>query len=608
MCGIAGYVGQRQAESLLLVALERLKYRGYDSAGMAINDDGDLHVRKAAGRLRQLEEILGARSLAGTTGIAHTRWATHGPPTEDNAHPHSDTAERLAVVHNGIIENHEDLRRELADRGAVFASQTDTEVIAHLVAELYIDTGDPLAAVRAAIRRLEGSYAFAIIFADHPGRIIVAREGSPLLLGRGRGEHLIASDVPALLPHAHEVCQLQDGWIADVRAERVDICDGDGTPVEGCFARIEVAIDDVSRGDFASFMEKEIAEQPEVLQRLLDSRLVDGRLVTPEIAVDLARINHVVFLACGTSWHAALLGKRFLEGLARIHVEVDISSEYRYRNPVASGDTLVVAISQSGETADTLAGVRLARSKFMPVASLVNVVGSTMARESDGVLPLLAGPEIGVASTKAYTAQVLALYLFALQLAQAKGRLDQATRTRLIDACCALPELTARTLDNCREAVEEATELFSAANASVFLGRCGEYPTALEGALKLKEIAYVHATGYAAGEFKHGPIALVTDALPVISLCPRDQMFEKMLSNVEETRARDGRIITVGPDDERRLHDLSDVVFPVPAANEEMLQPLVSILPLQLYALLVAQRRGCDVDQPRNLAKSVTVE
>ncbi|MFW5751435.1 MAG: glutamine--fructose-6-phosphate transaminase (isomerizing), partial [Planctomycetota bacterium] len=484
----------------------------------------------------------------------------------------------------------------------------ETEVIAHLVAELYTDTGDPLAAVRAAIRRLEGSYAFAIIFADHPGRIVVAREGSPLLLGRGRGEHLIASDVPALLPHAHEVCQLQDGWIADIRAEQVTICDGDGAPVEGCFSRIELAVDDVSRGEFDSFMEKEIAEQPEVLQRLLDSRLIDGRLAMPEISVDLARINHVVFLACGTSWHAALLGKRFLEGLARIHVEVDISSEYRYRNPVASGDTLVVAISQSGETADTLAGVRLARSKFMPVASLVNVLGSTMARESDGVLPLLAGPEIGVASTKAYTAQVLALYLFALQLAQAKGRLDDATRTRLIDACCALPDLTAQTLAACREAVDEATELFSAANASVFLGRCGEYPTALEGALKLKEIAYVHATGYAAGEFKHGPIALVTDALPVICMCPRDQMFEKMLANVEETRARDGRIITVGPEEERRLHDLSDVVFPVPAPPEEMLQPLISILPLQLYALLVAQRRSCDVDQPRNLAKSVTVE
>ncbi len=565
MCGIAGYIGPRQAESLLLVGLERLKYRGYDSAGMAIHDGDELHVRKASGRLRQLEELVGLRPLLGCCGIAHTRWATHGPPTEVNAHPHCAANDSLAVVHNGIIENHESLRRELEQRGAIFNSQTDTEVIAHLLAErLKIDV-DPLLALRHTTARLEGSYAFAALAADRPGRILVARHGSPLMIGRGEDEHLIASDVPALLPHAHEICQLEDGWLGEVSATTMTLIDTDGQSIEPDFKPVEMRLDAVSMNGFSSFMAKEIAEQPEVLQRLIDDRWAGTGLRIPDLGTDPALINHVVFLACGTSWHAALLGKRFLEQLARIHVEVDISSEYRYRNPVASGGTLVVAISQSGETADTLASVRLARSKFMPVVSLVNVVDSTMARESDAIMPLLA-------------------------------------------AAARLPEQVAATLAGCIDPVNEAAELFAPAPATIFLGRGGEYPTALEGALKLKEIAYVHATGYAAGEFKHGPIALVTDLLPVICLCPRDRMFAKMLANVEETRARAGRIVAVGPGDDRSLLDLADIVFPVDHADDELLQPLLSILPLQRYALDVATRRGCDVDQPRNLAKSVTVE
>jgi glucosamine--fructose-6-phosphate aminotransferase (isomerizing) len=404
------------------------------------------------------------------------------------------------------------------------------------------------------------------------------------------------------------VCFLEDGQIADLGDAGVSIQTFAGVPVEPQFKPIEVSAEAVSKGSYDSFMAKEIAEQPSVLARLLDSRLRAGELVEPDLGLDLKAVSHVVFLACGTSWHAALLGKRFLEQLARIHVEVDISSEYRYRNPVASGGTLVVAISQSGETADTLAGLRLARAKFIPVVGLVNVVTSTIARESNGVMPLLAGPEIGVASTKAYTAQALALYLFALQMAKAKGLLTPEAEAKAIAAAQSLPQLVATTLQQCEDEVAEAADLFASAQATVFLGRGGEHPTALEGALKLKEIAYVHAIGYPAGEFKHGPIALVTQHLPVVCMCPRDAMYEKMLSNLQEVRARSGRIITVGARDDRSLRDLSDHLFAVEQAGDELLQPILSILPLQRYAYHVARRRDCDVDQPRNLAKSVTVE
>ncbi|MBA3708948.1 MAG: glutamine--fructose-6-phosphate transaminase (isomerizing) [Planctomycetes bacterium] len=606
MCGIAGYIGHKIADQVLIVALERLKYRGYDSAGMAVVRDGEIHLRKAAGKLKNLSERIEAQPVVGRCGIAHTRWATHGAPTETNCHPHLSTDGRIAVVHNGIIENHEVLRRELKDQGCIFASETDTEVIPHLISTLY--DGDPVAAVRAAIARLDGQFAFAVVFADQADRIVAARKGSPLLVGRGKKEMLLASDVPALLPHAQEVMFLEDGHIADFNADEVRICSFDGAAVAPRFKPIEISADAVSKGDHDSFMSKEISEQPEVLLRLIESRLRAGRLVEPDLGLDLAEVNHIVFLACGTSWHAALLGKRFLEHLARVHVEVDISSEYRYRNPIASGGTLVVAISQSGETADTLAGLRLARAKFIPVVGLVNVVTSTIARESNGVMPLMAGPEIGVASTKAYTAQIMALYLFALQVARAKGLLSQPEEARAIVSARAIVEHAARTLAECEDPVAEAADIFTSADATVFLGRGGEHPTALEGALKLKEIAYVHAIGYPAGEFKHGPIALVTRQLPVICIVPRDAMYEKMLSNLQEVRARSGRIITVGQAGDRSLADLSDHVFPVRMAPDDLLQPILSILPLQRYAYHVARRRDCDVDQPRNLAKSVTVE
>ncbi|MHC5068107.1 MAG: glutamine--fructose-6-phosphate transaminase (isomerizing) [Planctomycetota bacterium] len=607
MCGIAGYVGNKEAETVLVVALERLKYRGYDSAGLAtIGTDGDVHVRKEAGRISALEDRLKSQPASGTCGIAHTRWATHGPPTAINAHPHCAADGNLAVVHNGIIENHDALRRALIADGAVFTSDTDTEVIPHLLERAY--DGDPLAAVRAVTAQLEGSYAFALIHSDHPGRIVAARQGSPLLVGRGKHEHLIASDIPALLPHAHDYLQLEDGQVIDLHANSAALSDLSGTSLEPTWQTIEVNISDVSKGDYDSFMAKEIAEQPAVLRTLLDSRLVNGELIQPDLGLDLSTVEHIVFLACGTSWHAAQVGKRALEQLARVHVEVDISSEYRYRNPVVGGGTLVVAISQSGETADTLASLRLARSKFIPVVSLVNVVDSTMARESDGVLPLMAGPEIGVASTKAYTAQVLALHLFALQVARAKGRLDDAALAHEIAQCQRLPQLVEQTLKLGEDAVCDAADIFTAAQATVFLGRGGEYVTALEGALKLKEIAYVFATGYAAGEFKHGPIALVSESLPLICMCPDDAMREKNLANIDEVRARAGRIIGVGPGDDHDLAERCDWVFPVPTCGQPLLQPLLSILPLQRYSYHVARNRDCDVDQPRNLAKSVTVE
>ena len=606
MCGIAGYIGNLDASSVLLVALERLKYRGYDSAGIVTQDNGELHLRKSAGRLKELQDLYEEQDGNGHCGIAHTRWATHGSPTSENAHPHCDSEERIAVVHNGIIENHEQLRRELSDQGAIFQSQTDSEVIPHLLAQLY--DGDPIAAIQACVKKLEGSYAFAVIFADIADHIYVARQGSPLLIGRGKQAQMIASDVPALLPHAQEVCYLQDGEIATINRNTTAISDLDGNAIEAEFKRIEINFDAVSKGDYDSYMAKEIAEQPEIIQRLIDDRVNNGILSTAQCDVDLSKIQHVVFLACGTSWHAALLGKRYLEHFARIHVEVDISSEYRYRNPIASGDTLVVAISQSGETADTLASLRLARSMFIPVISLVNVANSTIARESDGVLPLLCGPEIGVASTKAYTAQLTALYLFALQIAIAKGRLNEATAQDALRSLLPIPELVASTLKNSESHVVDAVDVLAAANATVFLGRGGEHPTALEGALKLKEIAYVHATGYPAGEFKHGPIALVTNQLPVVCITPQDAMHEKMLSNLQEVRAREGRIISVGQANDKALRKLSDHLFPVEQAGIDLLQPMLSILPLQRYAYHVAQARGCDVDQPRNLAKSVTVE
>ena len=632
MCGIAGYIGHKNAEQVLEVALERLKYRGYDSAGLAIHgEDGEIQVRRALGKLKALSDLLERSPAPGHCGIAHTRWATHGVPSERNCHPHTggrgDNAS-VAVVHNGIIENHEALRRELQAQGFVFRSDTDTEVIPHLLASVY--RGSPSQAVQAAVARLEGQFAFAVIFADQPGRILCARKGSPLLVGRGRStgakpveqdrrmtdggtllcerELLIASDVPALLPHAQEMLSLEDGQIADLGGHGIRLTTFDGRRIEPVFKVIELTVAAVSKGNFDTFMSKEIAEQPAVLTRLIDSRLRAGRLVEPDLGLDLAEVRHVVFLACGTSWHAALLGKRFLEHLARVHVEVDISSEYRYRNPVAGGDTLVVAISQSGETADTLAGLRLARSKFLPVVSLVNVVTSTIARESNGVMPLFAGPEIGVASTKAYTAQVVALYLFALQMARAKGLLDEEAERAAVAGVVALPDQVASTLATSEGPVAEAAELFSAADATVFLGRAGEYATALEGALKLKEIAYVHAAGYPAGEFKHGPLAVVTSHLPVVCMCPQDATYDKMLSSLQEVRARHGRIIAVGHAGDDALVDLADHVFPVARTADALLQPLMSVLPLQRYAYHVARRRDCDVDQPRNLAKSVTVE
>jgi len=631
MCGIAGYIGPKEADAVLIAALERLKYRGYDSAGIAVLGQDGIQLRRAAGKLKHLADLLATQPLNGHCGIAHTRWATHGAPTQANSHPQLSADGHIAVVHNGIIENHAALRAELQAHGVVFLSETDTEVIPHLISRAY-DQGraglDPLQALRACVARLEGSFAFAVLFAERPGTIFAVRKGSPLLIGLGKAyaadgtmlaadaaasgasgcEVLLSSDVPALLPHAHRMCILEDGQIAELTSAGVTISTFAGASVSPRFTPITVNAESVSMGSFDSFMAKEIAEQPSILARVLESRLRYGVLVEPELGIDLATVNHVVFLAAGSSWHAALIAKRLIEQLARIHVEVDISSEYRYRNPIASGNTVVVAISQSGETADTLAGLRLARAKFIPVIALVNVETSTIARESHGVMPLLAGPEIGVASTKAYTAQVLALYLFALQIAKAKGLLDQQAEQQALRAAGALCEQARTTLLACEETVREAADLFSPAQATVFLGRGGEHATALEGALKLKEIAYVHAVGYPAGEFKHGPIALVTQHLPVVCLCPRDAMYEKMLSNLQEVRARAGRIITVGQADDHALRELSDLLFPVHAAEDTLLQPLLSILPLQRYAYHVARRRGCDVDQPRNLAKSVTVE
>src|SRR5712692_9930004 len=577
MCGIVGYIGDKDAVGLIVDGLKRLEYRGYDSAGIAVLGASGLEVRRAAGRIKVLEGILRARPVKGSIGIGHTRWATHGRPTDDNAHPHTDGSGTLVVVHNGIIENYLPIKERLAAEGHVFTSETDTEVIAHLIERHLHDTPRLDEAVRRALRELSGSYAIGVLSKQMPDRLVAAKHGAgSVVVGLGQGETLLASDIPALLAHTRDVVILEDGDVAVITRHGV-----------------------------------EISEQPRAVADTLRGRVSPegGTVVLPDIGLDpeiVERLQRVVLVACGTSYHAALVGRFLIERLAGISAEVDLGSEFRYRDAVLGPETLVVALSQSGETADTLGAVKAARDKGAPIVGITNVVGSALARESTGLLYTHAGPEIGVASSKTFTATLTACYLLALWLGRRRGAIPAEDGRKHIQGLLELPRLLERVLEGEPAIAELARDLAGYKNF-LFLGRGLHYPMALEGALKLKELSYLHAEGYAAGEMKHGPIALIDDGMPVVALTPRDATHDRMMGNIEEVRARDGRIIALAHEGDREIGARASRVLTVPAAAE-LLSPILMALPLQLLAYHVAVRLGRDVDQPRNLAKSVTVE
>jgi glucosamine--fructose-6-phosphate aminotransferase (isomerizing) len=608
MCGIVGYVGKRQAGPILVDGLARLEYRGYDSAGVAIQNGRGLGVRKLAGRVAELRESLAGAPETGTAGIAHTRWATHGAPTTPNAHPHTDCSGRLALVHNGIVENADHLRAGLERHGHRFTSETDTEVFAHLIEEAPGATLEER--VITALTRVEGTYGLAVMSQDEPAKIVVARHGSPVLLGVGDGEYFVASDASAILEHTRSAIYLDDGDIAVVTPEGCRVIDRDERELSRPVHDIEWDIQAIELGGYPHFMLKEICEQPSSIQGTLRGRLVfehgaarlNGLRLDPD---DCAAIRRIVIVACGTSWHAGLVGRYLIEELAGIPVEVEYASEYRYRRQLAVPGTLTIAISQSGETADTLEALRAAKAAGSRVVGIVNVVGSTIARESDGGIYLHAGPEIGVASTKAFTAQIVALALFALYVGRRRG-LSEAQGQELAYELARLPELLDDTLE-LAPVVEGLARGFVDCPNFLYLGRGVNFPVALEGALKLKEISYIHAEGYPAAEMKHGPIALIDEHMPVVFLAPNDHLYRKALSNLQEVKARGGRIIAITNRGNGDLGSLAEHELKV-AKTHPLLSPVLTSVPLQLLAYHIAVLRGCDVDKPRNLAKSVTVE
>jgi glucosamine--fructose-6-phosphate aminotransferase (isomerizing) len=608
LCGIIGYVGQRDAVSLVLEGLQRLEYRGYDSAGFACIDRGNLVLEKSAGRIGQLLAKLGDRLPAGNLAIAHTRWATHGAPTDENAHPHSDCAGRIALIHNGIIENVAALRAALVEHGHRFRSDTDTEVLAHLIEHVY--DGSLETAVTAALKQVQGAYGLAVISTAEPETIIAARQGSPLLIGVGDNEYFVASDASAVLKHTRSVVYLDDGEIAVLGKNGYQITDLETTPVAKQVSTVDWDLAKIERGGYPHFMLKEIMEQPESILNTLRGRLLEeegsARLSGLNLTnAELLAVDRVVLIACGTSWHSALIGEYMLEELARLPTEVEYASEFRYRNPVINQRTLVVGISQSGETADTLAALKEARKRGARTLGIVNVVGSTIAREVTGGIYIHAGPEIGVASTKAFTCQVVALVLLTLRIGRLRC-LSVLQGRDIIRALKDLPDQVTSVLAKAEE-VRRIAEQFVRATNALYLGRGYNFPVALEGALKLKEISYIHAEGYPAAEMKHGPIALIDEMMPVVFVAPRDGVYSKILSNLEEVKARGGRVLAVVTEGDEQIADLADHVFTIPGTMD-LLTAVLSVLPLQLFAYHVAVRRGCNVDQPRNLAKSVTVE
>jgi glucosamine--fructose-6-phosphate aminotransferase (isomerizing) len=593
---------------MLIEGLKRLEYRGYDSAGVAIMNGKGVETRRAAGKISRLESAIAANPPMGTMGIAHTRWATHGPPTEANAHPHVSQNGKIAVVHNGIIENATALKAGLEARGYGFKSDTDTEVLAHLIEAAY--AGNLEAAVIEALRQVDGTYGMAVISSDEKDKIIAARKGSPLLVGIGEGEYFIASDASAILAHTRHVVYLDDGDIAVVTCDGYKVLDLDAIIHEKPVTRIEWDLAQIERGGYPHFMLKEIFEQPTTVENTMRGRLIleegfsklGGLNISKE---DLLNVDNIIITACGTSWHSALIGEMMIEELCRIPVEVEYASEFRYRNPIVTPRTLCIVISQSGETADTLAAMREAKRRGARTLGLVNVVGSTIAREDDGGIYLHAGPEIGVASTKAFTSQVVALALFTLKLARLRD-LSVARGREIAQALANLPGQIQSILDRADE-IEALAEEFKRASNFLYLGRGYNFPAALEGALKLKEISYIHAEGYPAAEMKHGPIALIDEMMPVVCIAPHDSVFDKITSNIQEVKARKGKVIAITTREEPSLVGKIDYEFRIPE-TVDLLTPILASVPLQLLAYYIAVKRACNVDQPRNLAKSVTVE
>ncbi len=613
MCGIVGYVGDKNAVGIIVEGLKKLEYRGYDSAGVAvIGAGGGLEVRRAAGRMKVLEGILRERPVAGSLGIGHTRWATHGRPSDENAHPHTDCGGSLVVVHNGILENYLEIKERLAAEGHVFKSQTDTEVLAHLIEHHLKSAGRLERAVKRALNEVRGSYAVGVVATAAPDRLICGKHGAgSVVIGLGKGEMFVASDIPAILGHTRDVVILEDGEVAVVTSTGVELSTLADEPVQREPVRILWDPIMAEKGGYRHFMLKEMYEQPRAIADTFRGRVSPetGNILLPDINLDPATvkgIQRVVFVACGTASYASLLGRSMIERLAGLTAEVDLGSEFRYRDAIVGPETLVIAVSQSGETADTLGAVKAARAKGSPILAITNVVGSALSREATGTLYMHAGPEIGVASTKAFSTMVVACYLVGLWLGRQRGVLTAEDVRKYIQDLVEIPRLVEQTLELDNKIAALARHL-SSARDFLYLGRGLQYPIALEGALKLKELSYIHAEGYAGGEMKHGPIALIDESFPVVALAPRDSGYERMLGNIEEVRAREGQVIAVVQVGDKLIASKAEHVIEVPAAAE-MLMPLITVVPLQLLAYHIAVRRGCDVDQPRNLAKSVTVE
>jgi len=611
MCGIVGYIGDKNSVEVVMAGLHRLEYRGYDSAGVAVVKDGRLECIKSLGKLVVMDEKLEKAHLEGPLGIGHTRWATHGAPSETNSHPHFDGPKEIAVVHNGIIENFQELREQLQAEGVEFRSQTDTETIAHLVRKYY--EGDLFKAVQRALQDVEGAYAIGVVCQHHPDLLVAARHGSPLIVGLGDGEAFIASDVPAIMKYTRDVLYIDNGQVCEIRRDGHRIEDIDGNPIELEVKHVDWDDAAAEKEGYPHFMLKEINQQPDVIRNTLRGRVEEGsdmvKLPDMNISEDeLKACQKIVVVACGTAWHAGMVGKYLIEKFAKVPVELDLASEYRYRDPIVPPHTIMIPVSQSGETADTLEAIRIAKSRGAQVASIVNVVGSSVARESHGVIYQQAGPEIGVASTKAYTSQCTAFALFTIWLAETRGVMDKAQAKEMIEHLRVIPDKLQWILDNQDDIIRCAKDpKYMDAQSALYLGRSYNFPSALEGALKLKEISYIHAEGYAAGEMKHGPIALVTDELPVVCVAVEGDTYDKVVSNIQEIRARAGIVLSVATVGDEDITKHSEDVLYVPECYEPF-SPIIVAVPLQLLAYYIAANRGCDVDQPRNLAKSVTVE
>ncbi len=612
MCGIVGYIGGRSAWPIVIKGLQRLEYRGYDSAGVAILNDGEFKIRKCRGKVADLLQMVKGQDLTGTIGIGHTRWATHGEPNDTNAHPHASMNGKFIVVHNGIIENYREIKARLAEKGYTFKSQTDTEVLANLIENLYLEDGlTAEQAVKAALRRVVGAYGLAIICTDEPDILIGARKGSPLAIGVGEGEYFIASDATPIIEYTDRLIYLDDEQVAVLSRNGYNVSNLNDVHLDPVITHVDFDLDNISKGGFDHFMLKEIHEQPQSIADTMRGRVLpDSHTITLGGIADamprLVTARRIIVVACGTSFHAGLVGEYLFEQFARIPVEVEYASEFRYRDPIINSDDVIIAISQSGETADTLAAIRMAHQQGALVLGICNVVGSSIARETDAGIYTHAGPEIGVASTKAFTSQVVVLAMMAFALGRKRGTLDEDRFTKLIDGLVAVPSLISQVLDS-EAHIREVSRAYQLAQNAIYLGRGYLYPVALEGALKLKEISYIHAEGYPAAEMKHGPIALIDNCMPVFVLATHDKFYDKIVNNIQEVKARHGQVIAIVTKGDTEISKMADYVIEIPECDEALL-PLVSVVPLQLISYYVAVMRGCNVDQPRNLAKSVTVE